>query len=246
MKIKLLGLLVIGLAIGIAAAFIYSHPKLSKLVVSQPIVTEDRDVFGYNQISFSGVGELQIIQTGLEGVTISAVQNILSDIETKVDNQVLVINYQWDWQKNTLNNQRPIKIIVQVINLHQLNITGAGSISSPNLKSPRLNITLSGASQADLNLDTEALIVDLTGAGQITLKGTVYSQQVNIAGAGQYLAKNLSSQNANVTISGLGLAEIDVDKNLVANISGGGKISYLGKPRITQQITGLGSLTKMY
>ena len=239
---KVFGVISMGIAILGAVAVIILFPDIVHLVDSSPVMTGQRDVSGYDSIYFSGVGELEIVQTGQYSLQISAAENILPDIETTVENKVLRIIYKWDWKKSSLKNQRPVKIQIQVADLTKIDISGAGVVSSPGLKSADLEIFLSGASQAALTVDVESLKSEITGAGQMTLAGLAKSQKINISGAGKYMAGNLTGNNAEIVISGLGVAEVAANNTLDINISGGGKVIYSGNPKIKRQISGLGSI----
>jgi len=243
-KWKLAGLVVIGTAIVSAIAFVVYVPEIKNLTDSSPVITEERNINGYNKINFSGIGELEIVQTGTEGIQISAAENILPDIETNVSNNTLTIRYKWSWRKNSLKNQRPVKIQVQVADLSKIIISGAGTVSSPGLKTANLELSLSGASQVNLNIEVDSLKSEITGAGQMTLAGVARNQKINISGVGKYIAQSLSGNDADVIISGLGSAEVAVNNTLNIVISGGGKVSYSGKPKVTKQISGLGSIIK--
>ncbi|MCE7698566.1 MAG: DUF2807 domain-containing protein [Methanobacterium paludis] len=65
-----------------------------------------------------------------------------------------------------------------------------------------------------------------------------------VNGGGEINARDLQSQTATVTINGRGSAIVDVVKTLKAIVNGGGSISYLGNPQVTQQINGMGTVTK--
>jgi len=240
---KIIGVLVIGLAIALAVAVIIYSPIIRNISFNSPLTTENRELSGYHNIYFSGIGEVELIQTGQYGLQISAIENIIPDIETTVENQTLKIQYKWDWRKNNLRNQRPIKILIQVADLEKIEISGAGSLISSKLKADQLDISINGASQASLYLEVETLNSTITGAGQITVTGISNKQTINISGAGNYSAKGLQSEDATVIITGLGTAKVTAKENLGVNISGGGKVVYSGNPKISRQISGLGSVS---
>ncbi|MBW7883566.1 MAG: DUF2807 domain-containing protein, partial [Caldilineaceae bacterium] len=65
-------------------------------------------------------------------------------------------------------------------------------------------------------------------------------QKVSMSGAGSYDAKELACQIADVSISGLGSAVVNVSERLEVSISGAGTVEYIGNPTVTQNISGLG------
>lgn len=239
---KIIGVGLMCLSILLAVYIIYRYPQLYNLVKEVPMVLEQRPVDYFNKISYSGVGDLEIIQTGVNALTISSAQDIVTDIQTKVEDKTLVINYKWDWLKNKLSNQRPVQIQVQIADLSEINITGAGKITGPLIKSASLKLIVSGASRAELSVQTPFLTTELTGGARILLAGTADFHKINISGAATYDSQNLTSQDIDLAISGLGIAKVSANRNLNINITGGGKVYYQGNPKITQKITGLGSV----
>jgi hypothetical protein len=65
---------------------------------------------------------------------------------------------------------------------------------------------------------------------------------VSLSGSGRYAAADLSSQDAQVRISGSGSATVRVAGTLEAHTSGSGSVAYIGQPTVTQQRSGSGGV----
>jgi hypothetical protein len=65
---------------------------------------------------------------------------------------------------------------------------------------------------------------------------------VDLGGAGSYIADQLKSQAANVSLSGAGSARVWAEVELNAHVTGAGSIKYKGNPHITQSSTDLGNI----
>jgi hypothetical protein len=187
---------------------------------SGTVVTETREAGGFDSITLDGAGQLVIDQTGSESLSITADDNFLPYIETRVRGRELIISIQKDVVFNDITE---LTYNVTVSELIALELNGAA------------DITIS-------NLSGEEWSVELNGAGRITVAGEVTRQTVELNGAGSYEAAELKSQQAIVKHSGAGLAVVQVSDTLDATIDGIGSIEYIGDPQVTQDVSGLGSV----
>ncbi|MGZ7043097.1 MAG: head GIN domain-containing protein [Methanobacterium sp.] len=209
---------------------------------SGKVINQTRDVASFNQIDFNGAGELIITQRDKESVTVQADDNLMNNIKTSVNNNKLTISFDNNMPVPT----QPVKIYVTVKDLNSINVTGSGLVKSDNLNVNSLILTINGAGNSTLNnLNAQTLNITLSGAGTITTSGNVNEQNMQISGAGEYNAGNLTSKIATVTINGGGKSTVKVSDTLNAIINGAGQISYIGSPKVTQQISGVGNVNKI-
>ncbi|MGZ7047016.1 MAG: head GIN domain-containing protein [Methanobacterium sp.] len=209
---------------------------------SGKVINQTRDVASFNQIDFNGAGELIITQGDKESVTVQADDNLMNNIKTSVNNNKLTISFDNNMPVPT----QPVKIYVTVKDLNSINVTGTGLVKSDNLNVNGLTLTINGAGNSTLNnLNAQTLNITLSGAGTITTSGNVNEQNMQISGAGEYNAGNLTSKIATVTINGGGKSTVKVSDTLNAIINGAGQISYIGSPKVTQQISGVGNVNKI-
>ena len=213
---------------------------------SGKVVTETRQISGFDQVELSGIGSLTITQGDKEGLQIDAEDNILPRIETIVQNRTLQIRYQNnDWQ-NTVVPTKPIKFLLSVNNINGMELSGAGSITSANVKTDNLTISSSGAGSVKIgSLSAKSLTTNLSGLGGCELAGKVNSQNVVISGTGSYNAPDMESQNTTIIISGAGSSTVWSTSSLNVTISGAGSVSYYGSPNVTKTISGIGSINSL-
>ena len=84
----------------------------------------------------------------------------------------------------------------------------------------------------------------VSGASAIQLRGQVNELIIRMSGAGDIEAYDLVSKYCKISLSGIGSAEIYVEDELEANISGVGGIRYRGNPnRVRDDISGLGRIS---
>lgn len=184
------------------------------------VVTEVRDLSDFTAVSLQGVGRLIIDQTGSESVKITADDNLMPFIETRVQGGKLIISLQED---TTFNDITELVYHVTVKSINSLELDGAGEIEVAHL-------------------DGEAWQTQLDGGGSVTVSGKVAHQDVEINGIGVYNAEALSCQHATVEQNGAGVAVVQVSDQLDVTIEGVGSVEYIGNPTVKQTLNGLGTV----
>jgi hypothetical protein len=184
--------------------------------------TEVRQVSDFTQVEFSAVGTLTIEQTGVEGLSITADDNILPILTSDVSNGVLHLGAK---DNQDYNAKTPITYLLSVKTLTGLTLSGAG------------------ATQAS-NLDTQTMTVTMSGAGSATLHGKANDQQVTVSGVGSYDGSDFATKTAKVNVSGVGSAIVNASDTLDATVSGVGNIEYIGNPTVTSHVSGVGTVKK--
>jgi hypothetical protein len=216
-------------------------------VGSRRVITEEREVSGFDRIDFSTVGELTITQGASESLTIEAESNVMRRITTEVRGGTLHINmrssFPWVWN---VVPTKPIRYDLTVRELSGLDLSGVGSIHATGIEANSLSLDITGAGKIVIrSLSADALEVEHTGVGQCELSGQVRSQEVILTGAGDYDAADLESERAEVTVTGVGKATLWVTEDLDVVLSGAGKVSYYGDPTVSQEVSGLGSVERL-
>ncbi len=220
------------------------NPVISSSVAgSGNVVVQDVPIGEIDSVMLSGLGDLTIRQGETESLTIEAEDNILPLLETKVTGGVLELS---DKPNTSINSSKGIHYTLVVMNLKQVSLTGMGNIAIDALTADALNLVLSGSGDVKMT-DLQAGEVNLTldGLGSIELTGQAESLTMKTMGSGDLKAADLKVKNASITIEGLGNATVQVSDTLEVNISGSGSLKYYGAPKITQEITGLGSIQSL-
>lgn len=176
------------------------------------------NVSGVTAVTLNGPGTLIIQQGDNESIRVEADSNMMSKISSSVSGNTLSVN-----NLNSGNNGA-VKIYITLKNLNTLTTYGGGDSEVTGLNTNKLTVTLDN--------------------GKMTLAGTAKELIATINGGGTLTAKDLQSQTATITVNGEGKASLNVLNTLKAVVNGGGSITYSGNPQVTQQLNGLGSITK--
>lgn len=206
------------------------------------MVTETREVSGFNSIQVDYPARVLISQGSTETLKVEADDNVLPALKTEVKGKELRIYYKSPDGKHVNPTKMPV-ITITVKELSDLNYSSAGESTVDGLKSEDLSVSLSGAGNVKLNdLTVGNLSVNLSGAGSTTASGTADDLSVNISGFGGFNGKDLQSSTVSVNISGAGSATVWAEEELDASISGAGSVSYYGSPDVSKQISGVGGV----
>lgn len=212
-------------------------------VDSGPERTESRDVSGFEEVSFSGYGSMEVKQGSRYQLKLSGPSDVLERVDTEVRGDTLYI--EWDTPRFTLLGvtEPDLEIELTVPDLSRLEVSGAGDVSIGGLETKVLELDLSGATDLFVtDLDAEELVVDMSGAGSAELDGVVKNQEATISGVGSYDGRDLESETARVEMSGAGSAIVWAEDTLDIEVSGAGSVEYYGSPSVTQDISGVGSV----
>jgi len=204
-----------------------------------------RSLANYDQISVTGMMEVQLI-AGSEGkIDIEAESNLMEFIETEVNNGHLRISIQKGVNIEPSRNY-PIRIVVPFETLGSLTLTGSGHIrNSDVIKARDFKISITGSGNMNLNLNTENLESSITGSGDVKLKGTAREFKCKVTGSGDILAYDLKAAKVDASVTGSGDVEVSVENELNAKISGSGDIKYSGNPdKQNFKTSGSGSVSK--
>ena len=193
----------------------------------------------FNELSLEGNYEATLILADEPRVVIEADDNLLQHVEVSNSGGKLSIITEDD-----LVTDDPIKVTVYYKDLDYIVCGGAAVVRNEGLLSSHyLQIDMKGAGVFDLDIETREVAVEIAGAGMVELKGSTNLIKCSIAGAGNLAAYDLFSQDADIRLSGVGGAQVTVEGNLDARVSGLGSISYRGHPeKVNSQVSGLGTI----
>jgi hypothetical protein len=222
----------------------YRNTKV--ITPSEVIISEVRDVSGFDSVEFSTFGKLNILPGDTESLNISGPDNLVPEIATTVQNGKLTIRNKENFSVTNLNSGNILTFTLVVKNLTSFTTSGFGDVQIEALTTPSMVITMSGAGHLMQNqISTDKLNVTISGLGGIEITGQARQASIELSGAGGVVAPDLKVQNANVTLSGLGGATIWVTDQLTGNISGAGSVTYYGNPQTNLQTNSLGKFISL-
>lgn len=210
------------------------------------IVSQTRELPDFTAVTVNYPAEVVIRQGESTSVTVSADNNLQSQLATRVSNGVLYIENKEPIWAQRVNPSKPVQVTLTVKDLHDIEFPSAGSVRVVGLKTESLRISLSGAGDITLSgLNVPNLNLNMSGAGSIHADGVVTDLNADISGLGSFEGQTLAAQTVQVDISGAGSATLWVKERLTADISGVGSVNYYGSPQVQKNVSGLGSVNKV-
>jgi hypothetical protein len=190
---------------------------------SGKVKIEERQVSGFDRISFSGTGDLFIEQTGVETLSVEAEDNLLPLLTSEVSDGLLILGVK---PNSSISSTRPIVFRVTIRALKGVEASGSGVVNASGLDVPELEVKTSGTVNSGFS-------------------GIADAQVVEISGTGRFDGRGLSGLSASVRVSGAGEAVVNVSETLDIRVEGTGVVRYSGSPEITRQVSGLGRIERI-
>ena len=204
-------------------------------------INKTRNVGSFDGIGVSGSFDVFLV-AGDEGkVDISVEENLEPYLVTEVSNGNLKIK----WKQGTkIQTSNKTTITVHFKNIEKLAMAGSGDIVGKDIiKGSSMEIAVAGSGDIAVALEMGRVETAISGSGDIKLEGKAENFEAAVSGSGDVDAYDLITDNAELKISGSGSIGANVQKELVARISGSGKIKYKGQPRIEDtKVSGSGSI----
>lgn len=214
---------VIAFAVPAAAVLGATLAVAATLVGSGRSLTEERNVAGFTGIAVSLPAQVNLVQTTVEGVTVTADDNVVPAIETVVAERVLHLRLR---KGVAYTSKTPIRINVSARAIDSIAVAGSGDVKAPGVQGARLVVTISGS-------------------GDVRVGGRVDELSVRISGSGNLDAQRLDAQRATVAIAGSGDAVLSARAALKANVAGSGGVGYYGDPAVRKNVVGSGGVRRL-
>jgi hypothetical protein len=203
------------IAVGLPALLVAAcgNTVTSNLNITQgsgKIVTESRDVSGFQAVELTNSGSLVIEQGEAEALTIETDDNILPLLTSDVQNGKLTLGTK---PGSSFNTRQGIIFRVTVKDLNALTLTSSGDAELDRLETAALTIVVSGS--GDLRLGTINVENDLS---------------ITLSSAGDVTAERVESDNLNLTSSGSGSADLKAVSagKIVARLFSAGNVTLAG------------------
>ncbi len=186
---------------------------------SGDLVTESREVSGFDRVVLSGSGEVTITQDGTESLTVETDDNVMEYLTSEVKGRTLELGFEDDVIVS------PTRLISD---LHLKDLTG-------------LEISGSASMEAD-SIEADRLEIKISGSGDIELAGNAGRQDITISGSGKCRLGDLKGEVVDISVSGSGNAVVWATESLDVNISGSGSVDYYGNPSTDLSTSGSGNI----
>lgn len=211
------------------------------------VVSEERVVGDFRKIDVEGEGSLVITEGDVTQVRIDAPRNILDRLLTRVEGDTLHIRPKRSWLwLGLLPGGDNIVYQVTIPRLAAVEVSGAIEVRSlTELDTDQLLVRSSGSCTIELNVRVDEVELDASGSTDVVLRGAATSLTLNSSGSTKIEARALVTETASIDCSGSSVIDVNVNRELRVKASGSSVVSYIGRPRVTQQISGSGEVRQL-
>ena len=188
---------------------------------------EDRSLSSFDRLSVGEAITVYLTQGSSESATVEISGADLDDVVTEVSGNRLKIEMEGN------RNYRDLEVTVYVTyrSLDELSVSSAADLYTRGpIKASSLEIDVSSAGDAEVEVDVDELIVEVSSSGDLTVSGNANSQKVGVSSAGSYYGYDMTSKSARVNVSSAGSAKVNVAEDIKASASSGGSVRYKGNP----------------
>jgi len=236
---------------GIALLALSFSNGMAQTKGSGNVTIEERQVASFDAIKVGCAINVMVSQGDKQSVKVETDDNLQNRIVTKVTNGTL------DLSCDNMKNPSKMNVYVIATKLTKLDASAASTVKSEtpiksdvfglhssgavkvtlDIETGILNTEVDGAAQNNIHVTAETINSEVSGAGNLTLTGTANTHNAKVSGAGNLKALEFITDNTEAKVSGAGNAKLMARKQLKADLSGAGSITYFDKntvKKITQ------------
>lgn len=208
----------------VSVLFFFASCEKEKFSGEGAVVTVDRNVTDFYKVKVEGNTDAFITYGTQFKVQVKGYENLVPKLKTVVENGTLVVGYEPGLNISNDNSEVYITLpaLVSVVSQGNSDISISGSF-----------------------IGMDVFTIEKNGLGEISVDGvTATNFRYTTHGNNEFKGFGLRCENAIISLTGNGTAEISVSKNLNATVDGNGKIYYKGTPEVKTNITGNGAVIK--
>ncbi|MDO9510633.1 MAG: DUF2807 domain-containing protein [Bacteroidales bacterium] len=188
------------------------------------IIPDDVTIRTYELPSFTGIKvggafNVYLSQATTQSVKVETDSENHDKVSLKVDDGILNI------ESNRIRNAKRLNIYIAIPVFESLDASGASTIKGETaIKSDKLSIEASGATNVTLEIYVKELLTEISGAADCKLSGTVQHHSSEISGAASLKAYELETDDLTIEASGAADARVNVKGTYDSHSSGAASI----------------------
>lgn len=152
------------------------------------VTTNTREVAGsFTKIVVGQAIDVEIEQSDSYSIEVEADSNLIEHIKTTIENGVLKISSDVNFQ-----NAEKLLVRIKMKQITEIETTSASSVQSVNLlKGKSLRIAASSSSDVEIEAEYETMHLEATSTGEITIKGKTLKLETSASSASEIDASEL-------------------------------------------------------
>ncbi len=233
MKTNLISLFFLAVVASLSFAFIRPTEEVKTFNVSN-----------FDKVDMGSAFTINVLQGSQFSVKASGRNEDLDDLEATVTGSTLKVRYKntkWGWN----NNRKQVRIDVVMPQLRGMDFSGACTVNVRGFRDQgNVNLEISGASTATIDIDADQLAVDFSGASTINLNGKATRMEGEVSGATTLKAYNLQTKQVSLDVSGASGASVSATEKVNVQASGASSVRYRGGASVSSNTSGASSVRR--
>lgn len=208
-------------------------------VVKQSIVIKD-----FSKLDLDGIFEVELSQADSSSLIFEADENLLVHIKAQNQDSTLKV---FDDEEEHIKKFTKFKVYITVKNLDKITANMYGKVVCVlPIKAQAFELINISEGDMTLALNVESLKADLNSSGDLVLTGKTNTAEIKCQNTGNLSAFNFVIEKAKVNTGAIGGVEINVNSELIANLTGSGFLHLKGNPIVIKKdMSGIGSFKKL-
>jgi hypothetical protein len=224
MKSKIFSSLLVFITVLLFSSCIFMGPSIKG---NGNVVEETRNVGSFDEIKATRGMNVYISQGEEIKVRVEADENLLDAIETKVEQNTLVVSTSKNIRSSTSK-----KVYVTVSEVNSIKSTAGSNVYSENqIKAKSLDLTASAGSNMHLDVEVRRLNVSASAGSNIKLEGRSEVFVAKASAGSNIKAEDLITGECEARASSGANIWIEVQNKLDGHASSGGNVFYSGNPQ---------------
>jgi hypothetical protein len=203
-------------------------------------VTEQHALTGFDRLDMGDALHVTVVQGAEFSIEITGDQRNLEDLVVKKVGGTLDMRYKNGW-RFIRQRQYPTYVTVTMPEMLSADFSGAVTASVSGFETDIFHLSLSGASDCDLNITAGHIDFDLSGASDLAVVGSASTMRAALSGASRLSALEFPVQEADIDATGASTVKVNASQQLKVSASGASDVIFRGTPAV--QVSTSGSST---
>jgi hypothetical protein len=208
-----------------------SIPSATRLAGSGNIVSIEQDAADFDRLEISHAFRVTVTQGDTYSVVIRIDDNLEPYLRVGQQGETLSIGLTDEIGLGFLT--ATLEADITMPSLTSVEASGASQATLVDfILEEELSLDASGASRFEGDLETPRLDLTLSGASGSDLRGAAEDLRIDASGASTADLSDFSATNADVIVSGASNATVNVNGTLEVEASGASNVTYFGSPTL--------------
>lgn len=172
---------------------------------STAVISENRDLPAFSGIKLLSSADVFISQGDAQLVSVTADEDIMPFLETRVENGLLIIKVK----KNKIYNVSKLEVYITMPVLERIENNGSGDVFvKETFNTDRLYLRIHGSGNLNGQFDAQGLELEVYGSGDVEISGIKQDLRLDLRGSGDVEVDDLLVETSTLSLTGSGDVEL--------------------------------------